>query len=319
MTSLGELFGARPVETFMGVPRCRDLSRLKAGAAILGADCATPYASAGAYCAGGAAAIREAAAAQAPNLGHVNFDLGGAGWPEDWVWDAGDLPNDPADAAGNRARIFGGVSQILDRGAIPVLLGGDDSVTIPALEAFGARGTFTVLQVDAHIDWRDEVQGERLGLSSVMRRASEMEHVGRIVQVGQRGIGSARAGDLAAARGWGVELVPGGEVARGGVARAVDLVPAGAEVIVCFDFDALDPAIMPAVIARTAGGLGYWQALELLGGVAAKARIAGMLMTEFMAGQDIGGTGAATAAQLLASTLGLMQRQSGKRGRSTRS
>lgn len=312
MSTLGQMFGAREVDTFMGVPRCRDLSRLKAQVAILGADCATPYRSGGAYCAGGPVAIRAGAADFAANLTHVNFDLGGVGWPEEAVWDAGDLEQDADDAAGNRARIFGGVSQCLDRGAVPVLLGGDDSVTIPALEAFGARGTYTILQVDAHIDWRDEVQEERLGLSSVMRRASEMGHIGRIVQVGQRGLGSARPADLKAARDWGVEFVPGGEVARDGVARAVDLIPARSDVIVCFDFDALDPSIMPAVIARTAGGLRYWQALELLAGVASKARIRGMVFTEFMAGRDIDGMGASTAAQLLISTLGLICRQRGQ-------
>ena len=309
MTTLGGMFGAGEVETFMGVPRCRDLSRLKAVTVILGADCATPYPTAGAYCAGGAAAIRSAAAEYAANLSHVNFDLGGIGWPEDSVVDAGDLEQDPVDAAGNRARIFGAVSQILDRGAVPVLLGGDDSITIPAIEAFGARGTYTILQVDAHIDWRDEVQEEHLGLSSVMRRASEMEHVGRIVQVGQRGLGSARPGDMRAALDWGVELVPGGEVARDGVARALELVPARADVIVCFDFDALDPSIMPAVIARTAGGLGYWQALELIAGVASKARIRGIVFTEFMAARDVDGLGSATAAQLVTSALGLISRQ----------
>jgi agmatinase len=313
MSGLGQMFGAREVDTFMGVPKCRDLSRLKAEVVLLGADCATPYRTAGAYCAGGPAAIRAGAADYAANLGHVNFDLGGVGWREDAVWDAGDLEQDPEDAAGNRARIFGAVSQSLDRGAVPVLLGGDDSVTIPALEAFGERGRFTVLQVDAHIDWRDEVQEERLGLSSVMRRASEMAHVDRIVQVGQRGLGSARPADVKAATDWGVAFVPGGEVARDGVAHAVDLVPAGAEVIVCFDFDALDPSIMPAVIARTAGGLRYWQALELLAGVASKARIRGLVFTEFMAGRDIDGMGASTAAQLLISTLGLVCRQTGRR------
>ena len=313
MSGLGQMFGAREVDTFMGVPKCRDLSRLKAEVVLLGADCATPYHTAGAYCAGGPAAIRAGAADYAANLGHVNFDLGGVGWREDAVWDAGDLEQDPDDAAGNRSRIFGAISQSLDRGAVPVLLGGDDSITIPALEAFGERGRFTVLQVDAHIDWRDEVQEERLGLSSVMRRASEMAHVDRIVQVGQRGLGSARPADLKAATDWGVGFVPGGEVARDGVARAVDLVPAGAEVIVCFDFDALDPSIMPAVIARTAGGLRYWQALELLAGVASKARIRGLIFTEFMAERDIDGMGASTAAQLLISTLGLVCRQTGRR------
>jgi agmatinase len=223
--------------------------------------------------------------------------------------DAGDLPQDEDDPAGNRARIFGAVGQVLDRGAVPVLVGGDDSVQIPMIEAYGARGRdVAILQIDAHIDWRDEVGGERLGLSSTMRRASEMVHVARIVQVGARGIGSARAEDWAAASAAGVDFVPAGEVARGGVGRAVDVVPEGAEVVVCLDLDALDPAVMPAVIGRTAGGLSYWQVLELIGGVAGKARIAGVGFVEFMPERDVDGQGALTAAQLLAAILGIVAR-----------
>jgi agmatinase len=42
-------------------------------------------------------------------------------------------------------------------------------------QAFAGRGPLTVIQVDAHLDWRDEVRGERFGWSSPMRRASEMD------------------------------------------------------------------------------------------------------------------------------------------------
>jgi agmatinase len=217
---------------------------------------------------------------------------------------------DPVDAPGNRARIFGAVGQILDAGAVPVLIGGDDSLPIPMLEAFGARGrAFTILQIDAHIDWRNKVEGESLGLSSTMRRASEMAHVVQIIQIGQRGIGSARERDVQDALDWGVEFIAGGEVAREGVWRAVDLIADGAEVIICLDVDALDPAVMPAVIGRTAGGLSYWQVLELIGGVAEKARIAGFDMVELMPERDIDGQGAQLAAQLLAAVLGVIARQ----------
>jgi agmatinase len=311
MANLGAMFGAGGVDTFMGLPRSRDLSRLDVRMALIGADGCTPYPSVGFYCAGGPAAIRAAGAAYAANLTHVNFDLGAPVFPGAVACvDAGDLPQDERDPAGNRGRIFGAVSTILDRAGVPLLIGGDDSLPIPMLEAYGARRrAFNVLQIDAHIDWRDDVGGERLGLSSTMRRASEMGHVERIIQVGSRGIGSAREGDLADALDWGVQFVPAGEVARAGVGRAIDLVPEGAEVIVCFDVDALDPSIMPAAIGRVAGGLGYWQVLELIGGVAERARISGFAMTEFMPDRDIDGVGAMVAAQLLAGVMGIVARQ----------
>ena len=310
MAKLEDMFGAVG-HSFLGLPLCRDLSRLDADIALIGAAGCTPYPSVGFYCAGGPQAIRVAGAAYGAAIGHMNFDLGGPVLPEGaTAVDAGDLPQDEADAAGNRARIFGAVSLILDKGAVPVLIGGDDSLPIPMLEAFGARGQFTILQIDAHIDWRDEVQGERLGLSSTMRRASEMAHIGQIIQLGQRGIGSARARDVQDALDWGVSLIPAGEVARAGVWRAVDLIEPGALVIICLDLDAFDPGVMPAVIGRTAGGLTYWQVLELIGAVAEKARIVGFAMVELMPERDIDGQGALLAAQVLAGVVGVLARQS---------
>lgn len=311
MASLGEMFGAGAVETFLGLPRATPGALQGARMAILGADGCTPYGSVGFYCAGGPAAIRAAGAAYAANLAHVNFDLGGPVFPDGvTAVDCGDLPVDPGDAAGNRARLREAVARILAQDAVPVLLGGDDSLPIPMLEAYARRARpVTILQIDAHIDWRDEVQGERWGLSSTMRRASEMDHVARIVQVGQRGIGSARPGDVADALGWGAHFVPGREVARDGIGRALSLIPEGSEVVICLDCDALDPAILPAVIGRTAGGLSYEQVLGLIEGVAAKARIAGFDMVEFMPARDIDGQGALVAAQLLAAVLGVIARQ----------
>ena len=85
-----------------------------------------------------------------------------------------------------------------------------------SLRAFADRGPLTVVQVDAHLDFRDEVAGVRDGYSSPMRRASEMGHVERIVQVGLRGVGSARTGGRGRCPGRGQ---PAGHRARAGRAR----------------------------------------------------------------------------------------------------
>lgn len=305
MADLGKMFGGGATAGCLGLP-AGDPEAPEGDIVLFGADCATPYGSVGAYCTGGPAAIRAGGAAYSGDLSKVNFDLPGPVLPEGVrAVDAGDLAVDPADAAGNRAAIAGATRRILAAGAVPVLLGGDDSLPIPLLEALGEDGgPLTILQIDAHIDWRDEVEGEPLGLSSTMRRASEMAHVERIIQVGARGIGSAGMADLQAARDWGVHLIPAHAFTD--VQAVAGLIPEGARVAICFDCDALDPAIMPAVIAPTAGGLSYAQALELIRAVAARARIASFDMVEFMPTQDRDGAGARTAAQLLASVLGLI-------------
>lgn len=310
---IGAMFGAAASDTFMGLPKVDDLSALEAKVAILGAPCATPYPAVGPYCAGGPAAIRAGVAGYAPNLLHMDFDLGGPIFPGGTVTaaDCGDIAWNEADPAANRIAIRSAIRAVLERGAAPIVIGGDDSIPIPVIEAFHDRGKFTIVQIDAHIDWREEVGGERWGLSSTMRRASEMPHIERIVQVGQRAIGSARVSDVEDAKAWGVRFVPAREMHANGVAPILDLVPEGANVIFAFDCDGLDPSIMPAVIGPAPGGLTYWQAVEILRGVAAKARIAAFNLVEFLSERDIAGQGALVAARLVVNAMGLMARQAG--------
>ena len=307
---VGALFGAAAAETFLGLPKADDLEALEAKIAVLGVPCATPYPSVGPYCAGAPKAIRDAIAGYASNLHHVDFDLGGPIFPGAvTAVDGGDLAYTESDPAANRAAIRQAVATVLGRGATPIIIGGDDSVPIPVFEAFHDRGPFTIVQIDAHIDWREEVAGERFGLSSTMRRASEMAHIERIVQVGQRGIGSARSGDLADAKAWGAIFVPATAVHERGIAPVVDAVPAGSQVLVTLDCDGLDPTTMPGVIAPAPGGLSYWQAIGILRGVAAKARIAAFDIIEFMPERDLAGLGALTAARIIVNVLGLVARQ----------
>jgi agmatinase len=304
------MFGAARSDTFMGLPAVKNLGSLEADIAILGVPCATPYASVGAYCAGAPKAIREAIAGYANNLGHFDFDLGGPPLPGSVsAADAGDLPFSEADAAGNREAIRQAVATMLERGATPVVLGGDDSVPIPLFQAFEGRGRYVVVQIDAHIDWRDEVAGERWGLSSTMRRASEMGHIERIIQVGQRAVGSARPGDYDDAMAWGVTFVPARAVHEHGIAPVLEAVPAGSQVLIAFDCDGLDPSIMPGVIGPAPGGLSYWQAVGILHGIAAKARIAAFDIVEFVPERDVAGLGALTAARIVTNVIGLIARQ----------
>jgi agmatinase len=307
---IGAMFGAAATDTFLGLESAGDLATLEANIVILGAPGATPYPAVGSYCAGAPGAIREAIAGYAANLHHIDFDLGGRIFPGPVsAVDAGDLACTSEDHAANRAAIRQAVGTVLDRGALPIVIGGDDSVPIPVIEAFQGRGPVTIVQIDAHIDWRDEVAGERWGLSSTMRRASEMGHVERIVQVGQRALGSARPGDFEDAKAWGAAFIPARAVHEHGIGPVIDAVSPGSQVIVTFDCDGLDPSIMPAVIGPAPGGLTYWQSIGILHGIAAKARLAAFDIVEFLPERDVAGLGALTAARIVANVLGLAARQ----------
>jgi agmatinase len=279
--------------TFLGVPSV-EADRLEASAAdvaILGIPFGVPYPSPGttAGCADAPAAIRARSQRLARFAAHHDFDLDGpmlVGSPPLRIVDAGDVAGSPADGAGNASRAEGAVRALLAAGALPVVLGGDDSIPIPFLRAYAGNPPLTVLQVDAHLDYRDEVAGVRDGYSSAMRRAAEMGHVERIVQVGLRGVGSARPSDVADARARGNLLVTAREVRDRGVAWLIGELPAGASVVVVFDLDGLDPSVAPAVSGISPGGLSYHEAVDLLAGVTARCRVVGAAFTELVPAID---------------------------------
>src|SRR5262249_9128443 len=169
-----------PSETFAGLPPATEM---KAGQiAVLGAAHATPYDKGKpSHSADAPVALRAALTGYGRLPEHYDFDIDGFR-PNNAV-DCGDVPGDPEDPSGNRDAITAAVRGVLDAGAIPVVLGGDDSVPIPMFRAFEGRGPLTVVQIDAHLDWRDEVRGERYGWTSPMPRAAAMPGTPAIGQV----------------------------------------------------------------------------------------------------------------------------------------
>jgi agmatinase len=215
------------------------------------------------------------------------------------VVDCGDVVGDPDQGPANAARTEAAVTALLDRGAMPVVLGGDDSIPIPVLAAFAGRGPLTVLQVDAHLDFRHEVAGVTHGYSSPMRRATEMSHVVGLVQVGLRGVGSARASDVTDARAAGNVLVTAREVRARGVSHALDQLPQGERVFISFDFDGLDPGLCPAVSAPSPGGLSWDEAGDLLDGAVRRCRVVGAAFTELVPDLDANGLSVLVATRLV--------------------
>ena len=179
------------------------------------------------------------------------------------------------------------------------------------IEAMGCVGdNFTILQIDAHIDWREIHMDERYGLSSTMRRASEMKHIKNIIQVGARGIGSGHSKDYRDALHWGVKFFTAEKVHSLGTGKIIENINDGSNVIVCVDIDSMDPSIAPNTIGRVPGGLTYFQILSLIKGVANKAKITAINFVEIMPEVDVDGIGGLTVSRLVTTTMGILARQS---------
>lgn len=288
--------------TFLGV---REVSQLDHPAAvILGMPLVTVYPGREPHAVEGPDAIRLASQAWRGFVGHYDFDTGGtfAAWWER-VADAGDVPADRDDASGNRARLEAEVRRWLTAGAVPVILGGDDSIPIPVLAAYRDAGAVTVLHIDAHLDYRDEVDGERYGYSSPMRRVSEMPWVQRIRHVGQRGVGSARMEDVEDTLRAGGLITTAAELATGGSGKVVESFAVGEPVVIVLDVDGIDPVDLPAVRAPSPGGPGFGAVSDLIRGVVRRSDCRGLVVTELEPALDVNGISARIVCRLICSLL----------------
>ena len=309
------ILGATASKTFLGLKVCHDFDMINASSVFIGAKGATPYGNMGPFCQNAPDAIRKAIGYMANNIDRYNFDIGGPIFPKGSkpAGDYGNLPFSETNFSENRSVIRATVAKALKAGAVPIVVGGDDSVPIPMLDALADTGKYyTILQIDAHIDWRHSHMDEKLGLSSNMRRASEMAHIKQIIQIGVRGIGSAHLDDVQDAQEWGAEIIPADEVHLYGITQIIEHITPGANIIICFDVDGLDPSIVPGVLARSPGGLTYSQAIGLIKGAASKGTIAAANFTEFLPESDVDGIGAMTVSRVIAATMGVIARQNNK-------
>lgn len=278
--------------TFLAQPTPQDAHGSLADFTILGAPYGVPYDVDGmaSDAAKAPAAVRARSRRYGPMRDHYDFDTVGEMLPADVrVVDVGDVPAAPGDVPGNKARVTDAVRSVLDQASTPIVLGGDDSIPALVLAAFERAGPLTVLQIDAHLDFRDEVRGVRDGYSSGMRRASEMPHVDKVVHVGTRGVGSARRQDLDDTLAAGNSIVTARELRRAGIGRALQEFPEGGSYFIAIDCDGFDPAVMPGVAAAVPGGLSYQEGSDLVRGLATRGRVAGMVCAEYRPSLDLGG------------------------------
>ena len=294
--------------TFLYSELCTDLDSLAADLAFLGIPYGAPYAMEDVNNDQSNApdALRQATDRAVRSLERYDFDLGGplyAGKDIRLV-DCGNVPGNMHNFAEHAARAETAVRKILAAGALPLIIGGDHAIPIPVLRACDGNGPITLVQIDAHIDWRDEVNGVTQGLSSPIRRASEMPHVGEIFQIGIRAQGSAHPEEVEAARAYGANLITAYELHDVGMDAILARIPDGGRYYLTIDADGMDPAVMPAVAGPAPAGLSFVQARKLIHGLVGKGRVVGMDIVEITPATDLNRISLVTAARLFVNMIG---------------
>lgn len=298
-------------QTFFDVPAATQASR--GSVAIFGAVHGTAYPGAVKTTADAAAPdiVRRAITEASVHLDHWDFDFDGPLLNEGRldVVDLGNVETNLHDSTGNRAAIEAATRDIRAAGALPILIGGDDSAAIPFMRGLADAEPLHILQIDAHIDWRDRIGDEPLGYSSTMRRASELPFVRSMTQVGMRAVGSARREEVEAALAWGSRLVTVRQVRAGHVADVVAAIPQEGAVLIHIDVDGLDPSICPGVNALSPGGLWLEEVTDLIAAAMTGRRLAGFSIVEFQPAGDVNGMTATVVGRLICHVLGHLARQ----------
>src|SRR5499426_295166 len=251
-------------------------------------------------------AMRQASDRIVRSLERYDFDLGGPLYDGRNIRsvDCGDVRTDIKDMKSHIDRAEQAVRKILNAGALPIVLGGDHAIPIPVLRAFEGRGPITLIHIDQHLDWRDDVNGVTDGLSSPIRRASEMQHIADIFQIGLRATGSARQEEVDAARAYGAHLISAYELHDVGMDAILARIPAGGQYYVTIDLDGIDCADAPAVAAPMPGGVSFLQARRLVRGLVQKGRVVGMDVVEITPKADVNSITCITAGRLIVNLIG---------------
>lgn len=180
---------------------------------------------------------------------------------------------DPLDArAGGPAEMIEAVretiAEILAAGKIPVMLGGEHSISCGAVKAAKEKYPgIGVLQLDAHADLRDGYQGSPFSHAAVGRRISEFCP---LVQLGIRSMSKEEADFLreGKVRSFSADYILENSDWDD---KILDILPE--DLYVTIDLDVLDPAFMPATGTPEPGGLTWWNLLRILRKAARTKRI----------------------------------------------
>lgn len=186
--------------------------------------------------------------------------------------DYGDLPVNPGYIEDSYEKITEALFPVVDSGVIPILLGGDHSITLAELRAVAKKhGPIALLQFDSHTDTGDKRFGRKYGHGTPFRRAIEEELllVNHSIQVGMRG-SIYQKDSITAAESLGFEVVTSTRAYEMGIDKLVHRIRervGDANVFVTFDIDFVDPAYAPGTGTPEVGGFTSREALQLIRGL----------------------------------------------------
>jgi agmatinase len=198
--------------------------------------------------------------------------------------------------------ITASVRAILDRGALPLVIGGDHAVTYPVVRAF--TQDITVVHFDAHLDYRPFVHGVQWSNGMPIRLIASMPNVKQIIQVGIRSLRTSED-DVADAEAHGNEVITVEEYRQRGIDGVLEKLPTGGQVYVSIDIDCLDLPLVPGCSSAEVNGMTYDELRKTLFAIAKRSEVVGFDVVEVNPMVDVAsGNTSLIAAQIAVEFLG---------------
>ncbi|MGB1239440.1 MAG: agmatinase [Pseudomonadales bacterium] len=167
---------------------------------------------------------------------------------------------------------------IVKQGAMPVILGGEHTVTYGVAKGLRAAGydDFGIVQIDAHADLRHAYEGDFLSHASVMKRAVDMG-----IPLYQLGIRAYCEEEIEVRKAHGVYYRDADDLVPNNV-QSIELPEDFPQkVFFTLDIDGMDPSVFPSTGTPVPGGLGWYQTLNLFESVVKQREVIGFDVTEF--------------------------------------
>ena len=251
--------------------------------------------------AGGPAAIRQAMS------GFSNYSIElGIGLEGARVFDIGDIVVDPDDVLKAHSEIEGEVGRDLEGSSLLAVLGGDNSISLPALRAYSGKfDKIGLVVIDSHLDLRGSIEGRPTSGSSYGLAIEALPGLDpkRVVEIGSHDFLNSRK-YVEKAEELGVQIFTARDVWKMGPRAIAKEAFARAgrgvrEVYLSVDMDAVDLAHVSGVSAPSTGGVSYWELYQLVHNLARNPEVKCADLVELAPSLDPTGKSQVVAANAL--------------------
>ena len=224
--------------------------------------------------------------------------------------DYGDVSVVPGYIEDTYDKIEAELRPLVEAGVIPVVMGGDHSISLPELRAIAkTHGPVALIHFDSHTDTNDQYFGRPYYHGSMFRRAVEENIVlcANSIQIGMRGsVYSKNAYDESTSLGF--KVVTMSALREMGLQRLIKIIKGRVgqnKVFVTFDIDVVDPAFAPGTGTPEVGGFTSSEAVDLIRGLKG-LDFAGFDVVEVLPDYDVAEITALLAANIIYEFLSLI-------------